>query len=346
MTVDDTGEVTAAIRVSYAFRPVVLRDDAGEIHARVVEHQLTGDAVVSFGIAHRLALGVDLPHVLFQAGDDLSRDALATAVVGARPVPTFALGDPGLRAKVALVIPDADEHGVEQGFGLGADERFTLPLGDEASFLGEGNVTSETRVLADLGLGPITLHADLGVKLRGDTGAYACALDAPEDDCLSRFGHELPFGLAVAFHPSALGLDDGGRVTLFAETRGHLPLSPIVPFDSALPSAWFASVAGRFRFGDVALLTAVELGLNDGVGVAPFGATFGVSYAPRSKDTDRDGVADEDDRCPTFAEDRDGFEDADGCPEMDNDGDGVPDPLDLCPSDPAAEKSTRVGCPS
>jgi outer membrane protein OmpA-like peptidoglycan-associated protein len=48
-------------------------------------------------------------------------------------------------------------------------------------------------------------------------------------------------------------------------------------------------------------------------------------------DNDRDQVLDQEDRCPKVAEDRDGFEDSDGCPEPDNDGDGVLDPKDLCP---------------
>lgn len=43
-------------------------------------------------------------------------------------------------------------------------------------------------------------------------------------------------------------------------------------------------------------------------------------------DNDFDGVYDADDGCPEKAEDFDGFEDGDGCPEPDNDGDGICDP--------------------
>jgi hypothetical protein len=56
-----------------------------------------------------------------------------------------------------------------------------------------------------------------------------------------------------------------------------------------------------------------------------------VGWAPRSHDRDHDGVPDDVDQCPTIAEDRDGFEDNDGCPEMDDDEDGVPDAFDACP---------------
>ncbi|MCA9674828.1 MAG: hypothetical protein KC464_07305, partial [Myxococcales bacterium] len=54
--------------------------------------------------------------------------------------------------------------------------------------------------------------------------------------------------------------------------------------------------------------------------------------APTS-DRDRDGVIDGRDRCRDVAEDRDGFEDDDGCPDDDDDGDGIPDALDRCPRD-------------
>ncbi len=47
-------------------------------------------------------------------------------------------------------------------------------------------------------------------------------------------------------------------------------------------------------------------------------------------DPDGDGLSGDADRCPTVAEDVDGFEDGDGCPEADDDGDGVLDAFDGC----------------
>jgi outer membrane protein OmpA-like peptidoglycan-associated protein len=49
-----------------------------------------------------------------------------------------------------------------------------------------------------------------------------------------------------------------------------------------------------------------------------------------SKDSDGDGFSDSDDPCPSNAEDFDGFEDEDGCPDYDNDGDKIPDEIDKC----------------
>jgi outer membrane protein OmpA-like peptidoglycan-associated protein len=53
-----------------------------------------------------------------------------------------------------------------------------------------------------------------------------------------------------------------------------------------------------------------------------------------NNDRDGDGIPDNVDKCPDQPEDKDGFQDEDGCPDPDNDGDGIPDNVDLCPNDP------------
>ncbi len=55
--------------------------------------------------------------------------------------------------------------------------------------------------------------------------------------------------------------------------------------------------------------------------------------APPS-DRDGDGIVDDVDGCPDEPEDRDGFEDQDGCPELDNDRDGILDVDDGCRLEP------------
>jgi len=66
-----------------------------------------------------------------------------------------------------------------------------------------------------------------------------------------------------------------------------------------------------------------------------FEGTLGVSYSfgGAPEDADHDGVGNDVDKCPNEAEDMDGFEDEDGCPEPDNDGDGIADANDKCPND-------------
>ncbi len=60
-------------------------------------------------------------------------------------------------------------------------------------------------------------------------------------------------------------------------------------------------------------------------------------------DADKDGLTDDLDKCVNAAEDVDGFEDDDGCPDPDNDKDGVPDVNDKCPDE--AGVADKGGCP-
>jgi OOP family OmpA-OmpF porin len=60
-------------------------------------------------------------------------------------------------------------------------------------------------------------------------------------------------------------------------------------------------------------------------------------------DSDGDGIPDSVDKCPHDPEDKDGFQDEDGCPDLDNDHDGVPDAVDRCPMTPGP--ASNQGCP-
>ena len=64
-------------------------------------------------------------------------------------------------------------------------------------------------------------------------------------------------------------------------------------------------------------------------------------------DRDLDGIPDSRDLCPDLPEDKDGFEDEDGCPDPDNDKDGIPDAQDKCPNEPETFNGfeDEDGCP-
>ncbi len=73
-----------------------------------------------------------------------------------------------------------------------------------------------------------------------------------------------------------------------------------------------------------------------------------VAPPPPPADRDGDGILDTDDRCPTDPENRNDYQDTDGCPDNpDTDGDGIRDPDDRCVSEP--EDSDHYldedGCP-
>jgi outer membrane protein OmpA-like peptidoglycan-associated protein len=79
-----------------------------------------------------------------------------------------------------------------------------------------------------------------------------------------------------------------------------------------------------------------------------FTTTFAVAYNFKGKrDIDNDGINNIDDKCPTMAEDKDKFEDTDGCPEKDNDEDKILDKDDKCPNEPEDKDEDRDedGCP-
>lgn len=64
-------------------------------------------------------------------------------------------------------------------------------------------------------------------------------------------------------------------------------------------------------------------------------------------DNDEDGIYDTEDECPDQPEDMDGFQDTDGCPDEDNDMDGIPDEADQCPNQPETVNGFKDddGCP-
>ena len=93
------------------------------------------------------------------------------------------------------------------------------------------------------------------------------------------------------------------------------------------------------------------VGITNGLAAPDFRLLAGVRYAyglpgkGGQRDGDSDGIVDRDDKCPSEPEDRDGFEDNDGCPEADNDHDGIPDDDDECPEDAEEKGGDRDGCP-
>jgi parallel beta-helix repeat protein len=82
--------------------------------------------------------------------------------------------------------------------------------------------------------------------------------------------------------------------------------------------------------GNVIFTTAPKL-----KGKGKDGATIGLIedtvLEQKIHDADSDNIPGDKDQCPSMAEDLDGFEDEDGCPEFDNDNDGTYDTQDKCP---------------
>jgi hypothetical protein len=69
--------------------------------------------------------------------------------------------------------------------------------------------------------------------------------------------------------------------------------------------------------------------------------------APAIADTDGDGIVDDADKCPDQPETKNGYEDDDGCPELDKDNDTFLDAVDKCPDQPETFNGFQDddGCP-
>lgn len=318
------GDWNVGAWLSYTHRPVTLEDSSGTRVAIPLKNQLSLDYVAALGILDRLAISLTLPTVLYQNGDDVS------AELGDGRLPQTAVGDAAFGLKATLVPTSS-----MGGFGLAALARVTAPTGDSRSYVSDGEVTGELRLLGELRLIALTVQGTAGAKIRGEQRTYV-----GQD-----FGHELPWGVAIGLRPQALGLDKHGRWTWTAEARGQIALSPELGSGPASPV--LAGVSARYALGDVSLIGGAELPLNGAVGSPQVRGVLGISWAPRFYDQDGDGIADDQDECPELAEDKDGFEDRDGCPDFDNDDDGVPDEEDKCPLEMEDEDEFQDddGCP-
>ena len=322
------GNANAGAWLSYAHRPIVLRRD-GEIVSAVVKDQASLDATLGLGIGKRAAIGLAIPVIIAQSTGD-ERPALAA--LGDSRIATRAVGDLALTGKANLV-----RMGELGGFGLATVARVTLPTGDRTSTIGEGAPTTELRLLAEMRFVAAGVQASTGFRLRTENRTFANRT----------WGDEIPWAVGFTLRPQMFGLDSRGHWTWGVEAHGWLPAGPASPLTSLPESGGYLGATARYAIRDLSLLGGLESGVIRGAGAAPLRAVVAISWAPREHDQDHDGIEDDRDECVGLAEDRDGFEDQDGCPELDNDDDGILDPDDKCPNEKEDEDGfeDEDGCP-
>lgn len=106
----------------------------------------------------------------------------------------------------------------------------------------------------------------------------------------------------------------------------------------------------RGHFGPGRDDSAIAPGLEVLIGISYRRKTkreLGLPPSPEELDRDGDGISDADDKCPDRPEDKDGFQDADGCPDIDDDGDEILDVADRCRMEPETYNGYKDsdGCP-
>ncbi|HVW25326.1 MAG TPA: thrombospondin type 3 repeat-containing protein [Polyangiaceae bacterium] len=323
------GEWNFGAYASYALSPVVLRGPGEHELAKVIGHQVSLDYFGNVGIGKTWAVGLEIPTVVFQTGDD------ARALLpGSESLPHAAIGNIAVDVKKTF-ISTADLG----GFGLAGIGTLWIPT-ESRSYVSEHSVRGEVRALAELDLLALAVRATAGFRMRAEQETF---LRNGTDDY--QFGHDIPWGAGISFRPQTLGMDREGHWRWSAEAHGAIATTPRFAAEAQSPAVF--GLSARYTSGDFSALFGAELPLNGAIGNPIVRPVLSFGWAPRFEDADNDGIEDDKDECPELAEDKDGFEDQDGCPDFDDDDDGVPDESDRCPKekeDPD-EFQDEDGCP-
>lgn len=292
----------------------LLEADRGAEHYELVQNRVMNYLSAEMGLGGRGAVAIALPAVLRQEGDLLlpsEPDLLPTA-----------LGDPQIGVRMRLLGDDADEeerHRDGPGVALAAD--LALPGGADDAYAGERASRFEPRLIGDFQV----LGAGLGGTVAWRHRFHEAKL-FPAALSDATIGDEFVFGVAAkAPIPPLFPL------AVVLEVRGE------TDFESRATTAIEGDLGVRYGIGEVTLTAAVGTALVGGVGAPGFRGIFGLWFAPTPDDQDADLIPDDADQCPPLAEDRDGFQDEDGCPDPDDDNDLIPDADDLCPREEALE---------
>jgi OmpA-OmpF porin, OOP family len=326
----------------YAEDSVVFRNRGGQA-LRAVAHFVGADVTAGLGLGERASIGFDVPAVLWQNGDAPLPVNLATDGM----IATTGLGDASIVGKVTVL--SNDRQGVRSGFGLAVLGAVSLPTGARTSFLSDGAIGGSLRLLGEYAVGVGAARMELGYAARWSRRTWPVAT---ADGVV--YGDTIPWAIGFVVRPKAFApaLDSGDRQLWEVAGHGWLPAGPVAPFARGagpLTPALLA-VDDRVALGqgrEFAMVVGAELGLDKAVGVPSVRAVLAVQWAPRKHDRDEDGVADDRDECPDLPEDRDGIQDADGCPEDDADSDGILDRDDACPlvAGVPSSDAKRNGCP-
>ena len=313
--------------VAYGNRPVVIRDRATDTTlARPLATALSADIVGSIGLFGFLELGAHLPIRPVWKGDDV-------VAGGQRLNANAGLGDVRLVPKFGIVDTGSDSF----HFSLGAMLPVSLPTGNGTALRGSDSTSLEPRLL--LGIGgtrwDLVFSGGYHARLASNPGLAG--------------KKEVTFGSALT-----LGLARGSvPVDLQVEVYGaHLP-DAVTPGNKTPIEGLLGVIV--WPTDELSLYAGGGPGISAGPGSPDFRAALGIRYghrvpghdrfSKRANDRDGDGIDDAHDQCPDKAEDKDDFEDSDGCPEEDNDKDGILDDDDECPETPEAIGGDGDGCP-
>ena len=310
----------------------------------VQEHRVAADGSESthdvLGTSHKLelsaALGLfDWVDVGLVAPLVLTQDLAPTASVQTDAQGGFSVQDMRLTVRGRFLRPED-----AAGFGLGAAVTAYVPTGEEGQLTGDGGFRLEPKLLADWRHDSgFAVALNLGVQLR----PKRTVLNVVSSRSLRwSLGAQAPLGVqgltALATVAGTVPFEAGRDPKDLSKAASDLRSQPME-----------ADLALQYVLAPQHMVFTLGGGtaLSPGLGAPRWRVFAGVAYTPMEADRDGDGIVDSEDRCPDDPEDRDGFEDADGCPDPDNDQDGIVDVKDKCPNEPEDKDGFEDagGCP-
>lgn len=303
----------------------------------IIGSRLQLDAIASVGLFDWAEVGVDMPLVLAQAGDNLEAIGTEGSVQG------YVLGDLRLTGKVA--IPGLRRRAEDSGLGAALTLGVSLPTGDQLAFASDGALTYTPGLIVDY-------RFDNGILLSAAGGLWSRP-DRIFNGTL--VGDMAPFGLATE-----IPILRGNGITAVGMVHGavgldKLPTQPRdIPAELLFGLRWYSSTGLTFTVGGGGgcgcSLQAPSLRFFSSIVWVPAKTAEWEALEkfkeppepppPPPPDTDGDGVSDDRDVCPKEP----GLLDRGGCPIRDADGDGVEDSVDRCPN-VAAGPGGKNGCP-
>ncbi|AKJ02477.1 putative repeat protein (TIGR01451 family) [Archangium gephyra] len=322
----------AGLFLNYADDPLVIINPANDaLITRLVDNQLGFDLVGAVGLGERFEVGLTLPIALQQSVTAITPTGNRDTAWGG------GLGDLRLVPKVMLLE--------SEGLRLGLALPLILPTGGASDFRGQAGLGLQPRLSADYTLsGGTRLMANLGANLRERQELLNLSV-----------GPELTYGVGAAI-PFEI---QSHRFTGLASLAGAAGLGASTRTQrEELPLELQGAIQYRFTPKLLATL-GVGRGIIRGYGMPAIRILGGLSWTeedpPKKEptpvvidiDTDGDGLTDGQDQCPNEPEDKDGFQDEDGCADPDNDQDGVVDTADKCPNEPEDKDGFQDedGCP-
>jgi outer membrane protein OmpA-like peptidoglycan-associated protein len=272
----------------------------------VVTRMLAGAFIGAYGLTDGVELDVTLPVVFNMTGQGLD----PSTGMGSDPLSIAGLGDLRVEAKARLwqndnfKIAGAAGVSVPTSFGSG-DSQY---LGDNLPAV-RGRIAGQWTSAS----GRLSFGANLGAIFRKPREIYA-----------TKIGQQLTWNVGAMVRLT-------NRLSLVGESFGRTGL---VEFDHETSPV---EVDGGLRIvasRSIQVVAGGGAGLVSGIGSPEARLFVSVGYAPDTRDSDGDGISNARDRCIDKAEDPDGFQDGDGCPDDDNDGDRRLDAEDRCPKEP------------